>query len=194
LLFVGTNQGRFITFKLLPEAPGRYAVKLAGSTTFDQRIISVSPVNAETGTPASATQEAVASLRTGAQVNGVVIVVTQAAARVFKPASAKGANKAWDEYICYSAAVVRYQAYGHALLGLFGDGCAKIFSLPALKEIASGYVANVLDVRRFADAIITPTGDICGWTGPSEIAMINVWGAGDDLYVYHDRSESLANL
>lgn len=191
---MGTNQGRFITFKLLPEAPGRYGVKLAGSTAFDQRIILISPVNTETGTPASASQEVVASLRTGVQVKGVVIVVTQAAARVFKPASAKGANKTWDEYICYSAAVVRYQAYGHALLGLFGDGCAKILSIPALKEIASANVANILDVRRFAEAVITPTGDVCGWTGPSEIAILNVWGAGDDLYVCHDRSESCADL
>lgn len=147
-------------------------------------MISISPVNADTGTPATATQEVVASLRTGARINGVVVVVTQAAAKVFKPASAKGASKTWDEYVCDSAAVVRYQAYGHALIGLFGDGCVKAFSIPALKEIASANVANVLDVRRFAEAIITPTGDVCGWTGPSEIAILNVWGAGDDLYVY----------
>ena len=80
--------------------------------------------------------------------------------------------------------MVRYQAYGHVLAGLFGDGSVKIFSIPALKLIASANVANALDVRRFAEAIITSTGDICGWAGPSEIAILNVWGAGDDLYVY----------
>lgn len=169
---------------MLPEATGRYTVKLAGSISLDRRIISISPVDADTGTPAHATQEVVASLRTGAQVNGVVIVVTQVAARIFRPASAKGASKTWDEYLCDSAAIVRYQAYGHALVGLFGDGCVKVFSIPALKEIASASVAKVLDVRRFAEAIITPTGDVCGWTGPSEIATLNIWGAGDDLYVY----------
>lgn len=187
-MFVGTNQGRFVTLKLLPEGTGRYTVKLAGFTTVDRKIVSISPVDADTGVPASATQEVVASLRTGSQVNGVIIVVTQAAARIFRPASAKGTSKTWDEYLCDTAAVVRYQAYGHVLTGLFGDGCVKIFSIPALKLIASANVANVLDVRRFAEAIITPTGDICGWTGPSEIAMLNVWGAGDDLYVYpHQR-------
>ena len=190
---MGTNQGRFITFKVLPDATGRYVVKIAGSTAFDRRIISISPIDADTGTPASATQEVVASLRSGARVNGVVIVVTQAAARVFRPASAKGASKTWDEYICDSAAVVRYQAYGHALVGLFGDGCVKVFSIPALKEIASANVADVLDVRRFAEAIITPTGDICGWTGPSEITMLNVWGAGDDLCVHPCRKAISSN-
>jgi hypothetical protein len=179
--------------KILPEASGRYTVKLAGSASFDQEIISISPINAETGTPASATPEVVASLRTGSQVNGVLVVVTQSAARIFKPAAAKGASKTWDDYMCDSAAVIRYQAYGHVLLGLFGDGCVKVFSLPALKEMASANVSNVLDVRRFAEAIITPTGDICGWTGPSEVALLNVWGAGDDLYVCPDPSSRLPN-
>ena len=42
-------------------------------------------------------------------------------------------------------------------------------------------INDTLDPRRFSDAIITDAGDIFGWTGPSEIAALNVWGAGDDL-------------
>ena len=40
---------------------------------------------------------------------------------------------------------------------------------------------EILDIKRFSEAIITSTGEIVGWTGPSEIALLNVWGAGDDL-------------
>lgn len=181
LLFLGTNLGHFITFKLLPESRGGYAVKLAGVASLDARIVSISPINADSGEPADATQDVVARLRNGHRVNGLALVVTQSGVRMFKPASAKGAQKNWDEFICDSAAVVKDLAMGYALVGLFGDGCAKAYSIPALKEIASSSVADFLDLRRLSEAIITPTGDIVGWSGPSEIATLNVWGTGADL-------------
>ena len=130
---------------------------------------------------AAATQDVVASLRSGARINGVILAVTTTGARIFKPAMAKGANKSWDQFVCYQAAVVKFEAYSYALIGLFGDGCAKAFTIPGLKEIASTNVAHILDVRRFSEAIITPTGFVCGWTGPSETAVLNVWGTGQDL-------------
>ena len=64
---------------------------------------------------------------------------------------------------------------------VLGDGRARAFSIPGLREIAAARVSETLDTRRFADAIVTSTGDIIGWTGPSEIAVMNVWGNGDDL-------------
>ena len=44
-----------------------------------------------------------------------------------------------------------------------------------------------MDVQRFSEAIITPTGFVLGWTGPSEIAMVNIWGTGQDLTRSHDK-------
>ncbi len=170
-----------MTFKILPEANGGYTVKLAGTCSLDDRIISISPVNADSGEPAEATPELVASLRGGNKVNGVLMVVTQTGARIFKPAAAKGAHKTWDEFLCYSATISRFEAHNYALIGLFGDGCAKAFSIPGLKQIASTSVSHILDIRRFSEAIIRPTGFIFGWTGPSEIAVLNVWGTGQDL-------------
>ena len=170
-----------MTFKLLPEAHGGYSVKLAGSCTVEDKIISLSPINSDTGEPADASQHIVAGLRSGIKVNGVLIVATTTSVRIFKPVMARGAQKTWDQALCYAAAVARFEAYGYALLGLFGDGCAKAFSIPGLKQIAARNVSNILDVRRFSEAVITPTGDIFGWTGPSEIAVLNVWGTGDNL-------------
>ncbi|KAL9128366.1 MAG: hypothetical protein Q9217_002945 [Psora testacea] len=181
LLFVGTNAGRLVTFKLLPDSSGRYLVKLAGTVSLDDRVISLSPINIDTGEPADATQEVVGSLRSGARINGVLLAVTSSSARLFKPPSAKGAHKSWDDIICYQAAVARFEAYTYAMVGLFGDGTAKAFSIPGLKEIASTDVSTILDMRRISEAIITPTGFIFGWTGPSEIAVLNVWGTGQDL-------------
>lgn len=122
-----------------------------------------------------------AGLRDGRRIDGVLLVVTTIGIKVFRPPSAKGAHKTWDDVFCDSAAVVRYQAAGYALLGLFGDGTAKTYSIPALKQIASASVSHILDVKRLSEAIITPTGDIVGWTGPSEVALLNVWGTGSDL-------------
>ncbi|ORY12680.1 lethal giant larvae like, C-terminal-domain-containing protein [Clohesyomyces aquaticus] len=181
LLHVGTNLGHLATFKLLPEASGKYSVSFVGASSLDDRIISICPIHAETGRPAYASQSAVSGLRNGTKVNGVLLAVTGSGARIFKPATNKGAHKTWDEFLCDSAAVVRYTELGHALLGLYGDGCARAYSIPALKEIGSVKVGHILDVRRFSEAIITGTGDIFGWKGPAELALINVFGTGVEL-------------
>lgn len=150
-------------------------------SSLDDRIVSISPINADSGELAEATQAIVGSLRNGIRINGVLLVVTESGARIFKPAASRGAHKTWDQCICYSAAVVRFEAHTYCLVGLFGDGSAKAYSIPGLKEIASTRVDDILDVQRFSETIVAPTGFLFGWTGPSEIAVLNVWGTGQDL-------------
>jgi WD40 repeat protein len=178
LLHIGTNLGHLATFKILPETGGRHGVHFAGSVSMDARVIRVVPLNAENGQSAYATQQAVATLRNGFKVNGVLLAVAESEVRIFKPASNKGAHKSWDEFACYSAAVTRFEDRGYALVGLFGDGTARAFSIPGLKEVGSAKVSEILDMKRFREAIITESGDIFGWVGPSETALINVWGTG----------------
>lgn len=180
MIFVGTNQGRFITLKLLPQSHGGYTVQTAGVTNLDGSIISIAPIDANTGRPAQANPSNVANLRTGLKINGVVVVVTQTGVKVFKPTTAKGATKTWSDFLCDSAAVATYDNRGCALIALFGDGHARTFSIPGLKEIASIKVDHILDIKRLPEALISPTGDIFGWTGPSEVAILNVWGSGQD--------------
>lgn len=71
--FVGTNQGKVATFKLLPSANG-YSVKVAGVASLGDKIIAICPIVAETGQPAAATPEVVGGLRNGQHVNGVLVV------------------------------------------------------------------------------------------------------------------------
>jgi hypothetical protein len=71
--FVGTNLGKVITFKLLPGKDGTYSVELAGVVAFDGKVISLNPIEADTGKPALATGPIVAGLREGRQVNGVLV-------------------------------------------------------------------------------------------------------------------------
>ena len=178
LLHVGTNLGHLATFKLLPESSGRYSVKSVGVCSLEDKVISICPMHAETGRPAYASQSAVAGLRNGSKIGGVLLTTTASGARLFRPATSKGAHKTFDQFLCDAATVVRYEDKGYALLGLYGDGCARAYSLPALKEIVSINLSELLDVRRFSEAVITSTGDIFGWKGPAEMALVNVFGTG----------------
>lgn len=166
-------------------------MSFAGVTSLDARIVSISPINAETGAPAYATQAAVAGLKSGQRTNGVIVVVTTTSVHIFKPASSKGAQKTFDNFMCDAATVARFQDRGYALVGLFGDGRARAYTLPGLKEVGSAKVDDKLDIRRFDDSILTTTGDILGWTGPSEVALLNVWGAG--LTSSHHAGDRLYN-
>ena len=169
-----------MTFKILPKSHGGYSVELAGTTNLDDMVVSIATLNVESGKPASASQATVSGLHQGEKVNGTILAVTRTGVRLFKPAAAKGASKTWNEYFCDSAGVARKDDRSTALVALFGDGVARTFSLPGLKEIASTRVDKSIDVRRFSEAIVTPTGDIFGWTGPSEIAVLNPLGSGMD--------------
>jgi syntaxin-binding protein 5 len=67
-----------------------------------------------------------------------------------------------------------------ALVCAFGDRMTRAFSLPGLKEIGSAPL-KMLDGSRAQDSIVTDDGELFCWTGPSELAVLNVWGAGRDI-------------
>ena len=70
--FVGTNTGKVVTLKLLPSGGG-YSVKLAGVQDLKDRVVAICPIVADKGTPAAATGQVVAGLRSGQQVNGTLV-------------------------------------------------------------------------------------------------------------------------
>jgi hypothetical protein len=166
------------TLKILPQNGGRYGAQFVGAVGVDDRVIQISPLQVDTGHAAYASQQAVASLRSGAKVNGTLLVVTQSGVKIFKPPTGKGASKSWDNFVCQSAAISQSGEKGYALITLSDDGYARAFSIPALREIGSAKVTKVLDPRRVNEAAITATGDVFGWVSPAETALINVWGKG----------------
>jgi hypothetical protein len=203
--FVGTNLGKVATFKILPQPNGGYTAQFAGLTTLADRILTIAPIVADSGAPASATAATVSALRTGQQTHGVLVVgrfsqvsfsdyidngllfaATLTEARIFKPATAKGAHKTWDDFLCDAANVTEFEDRGYALVGLFGDGTTRAYSIPALKELGMARL-SMLDKTRTSSTIVTTSGDIFGWTGPSEIAMISAWGTGQSLPRSQDR-------
>ncbi|PGH18117.1 hypothetical protein AJ79_00745 [Helicocarpus griseus UAMH5409] len=177
ICLVGTSRGNLATFKILPSSGGTFTASFVGSRNVDDKVLSICPIDAETGNAALASQTAVSNLRNGYKINGVVIAVTPSGCRMFKPATAKGADKDWDDFLCDYATVVKAEDRA-TLVGVFGDGRARAYSIPALKEISSVPIDNILEMRRLGEAVISPSGDVIGWTGPSELAMLSLWGAG----------------
>ncbi|KAI1001705.1 Lethal(2) giant larvae [Podosphaera aphanis] len=178
--FVGTQLGLVLTFKILPGINGIYTVQLAGTSSLTDKIISITPIIADTGKRAKATGEIVGELRTGEQTHGILVAVSQTEVRIFKPAIAKGARKTFDDYFCDSARVATFEGRGCALIGIFGDAKIRAFSIPGLKEISSARIP-MLEPSRFSSSIITDSGGVFGWSSPSELAFLNVWGTGQLL-------------
>lgn len=153
----------------------------AGAVALDEKVINIIPINADNGSLALATGDAFGGLRNGARVNGSVVAVTANGCRVFKPATSKGAHKSWDDYLCDSASVVNLPGRGSSLVGLFGDGNARAFSIPGLKEIGCSKIGHKADMGRLSQSIVAPNGSVLLWTSPSEVGLLNVWGAGTEL-------------
>jgi len=72
--FVGTNQGKVATFKILPQSNGGYSAQFAGVSVLSDKIISITPIVADTGRPAIATGALMGGLRSGQQTNGTLVV------------------------------------------------------------------------------------------------------------------------
>jgi syntaxin-binding protein 5 len=82
--------------------------------------------------------------------------------------------------MCHSAAVTHFDLHGYALVGVFGDATTRAYSLPGLRELGRAPLSQ-LDPSRIHSTIVTPTGDIFGWSSPSELAFLSVWGTGEGL-------------
>lgn len=67
-----------------------------------------------------------------------------------------------------------------ALVAVFADRTTRAYSIPGLKEIGRSSL-RLLDTERISSAIVAKTGDVIGWTGPSEITIFPVWGSGKAL-------------
>lgn len=149
----------------------------------DSAVVAIVPMNSDSGKRAYATQQAVANLRDGIKVPGVLLVVTRSETRIFRPPTAKGAHKTWEEYICLAAAVTELETYGICLSCVMNTGVVKNYSIPGLKEISEVSLGVRFDKERLADTIVTTSGYIFGWTAKAECLLLHMWGKGQNLCV-----------
>ncbi|RKF59853.1 Lethal giant larvae protein-like protein SRO77 [Erysiphe neolycopersici] len=184
--FVGTFHGNLMTFKIFPDKNRAYTAQYAGSSKLSDKIISITPIINDSGELAEATGDTMRELGSNKQTHGLLVAVSQTEVRIFKPATAKGAHKSFDGFFCETANVIAIEDRGYALVGIFGDATVRVFSIPGLKEINSAKI-TAFDVSRISASVLTKGGSIFGWTGPSELAVMRVWGSSQPLLSSGDR-------
>lgn len=184
-LIVGTSLGRIGSFKILPTEGGKgYTVDLVDSTSssFEDPVVDIIPINIETGALAPASQHAVLGLRSGAKVPGAVIAITRSEARIYRPPNGKGVHKAWNEQslACTAAGLIEIEIYGVALVCAMLSGVAKVFSIPALKEVTELNLVGRggVDVTKTEEMYILPTGDIVALSSPTCLITLSMFGTG----------------
>jgi syntaxin-binding protein 5 len=176
-LFVGTSLGKVHTFKILPSPTGGFTcVHVGTNTVSDTQIISLTPLNSDSGRRTWATPQAVANLREGIKTPGVVVAVSISEAKIFKPPAARGAHKSWsDEAEATAAAVCELDNYGICLSVVNSLGMLCNYSLPGLKAI--GEPINL----RLERAKVLESGHVLGYTAEHECALVYQWGRGEKL-------------
>ncbi|POS84994.1 hypothetical protein EPUL_003628 [Erysiphe pulchra] len=184
--FVGTFHGNLMSFKIFPDKNRAYIAQYEGLSTLSDKIISITPIIGDSGELAEATGDAVRELGSGKQTHGLLVAVSQTEVRIFKPATAKGTHKSFGGFFCETANVIAIEDRGYALVCIFGDATVRVFSIPGLKEINSAKIP-AFDVSRISASVLTQNGSIFGWTGPSELAVMRVWGTSQPLLPSEDR-------
>ena len=106
--------------------------------------------------------------------------MTEKEIRIFKPTTSKGASKEFDTILCDAASVAELELQGVAVIGVFGDRTTRAFSIPGLRELGKADLP-MMDAGRITNTVVTQTGDVFAWTGPSEMAVVHVWGTGKAL-------------
>ncbi|KAF3926346.1 hypothetical protein AA313_de0202101 [Arthrobotrys entomopaga] len=182
-LHIGTSLKNVVTFKILPDGV-HYAVSPAGVYQLEDNAIELIPVNVETGASAGATGPAVAGLREGRFVKGMLVCVMKSGARIITPPDQKLSSKSWDD-VCISASVVEADNKGVVLACVMNTGKIKLFSLPALKDLdnssTAGNLPPQIDRTRLSECRISREGYITGWTGLTEIGLFYMWGINKPL-------------
>lgn len=146
----------------------------------DSPILSITPLNSDSGRRSWATPQAVAKLREGIKTPSAVVAVSKNEVRIFKPPQARGAHKSWsDEFVCYAAAVTELEDYGICLTLVVEPGMLVSYSLPGLKSIGAQLsLRHVFEKERMSASRVLESGHILGWTGEHEIGLLYQWGKG----------------
>lgn len=169
---------------MLPQQGGAFACEYAGSNQLDESpILSLTPLNSDSGRRSWATPQAVAGLREGTRTPGVVVAVSKNEARIFKPPQARGAHRSWsDESSCHAACVTELEDYGICLSLIMDPGNVVSYSLPGLKLIGAQLsLRQMFEKERMGASRVLESGHILGWTGEHEIGLLYQWGKGVQL-------------
>lgn len=184
LLYAGTDKGELYTYKILPEASGRFSAMLIDVVnSTDTGVIDIMPYKMENGTPAIATHDQLMKLSDGLIIEGAVIVSGQKDIRIIIPGKAKSSHKLFNAYVLAAGLSVvttktTYKTYASAVPVLLSNNTIKILSLPELKDITSFTLPFPLEPRFSHFSTVLPSGEILIRMTESRAAVVNISGTG----------------
>ncbi|KAM3122346.1 hypothetical protein CJJ07_003899 [Candidozyma auris] len=200
LMFCGTSAGgNLLVFKIVPLPTGGFQVQLADKTiglnyrssdsNTESGLDKIIPVNVSNGSSAVATLDVFLRLSQGIIVNAIIVTISSRDIRVLKAPKQKLAHKVIDD-VCIASGLVTFRGGKGALLAaLTRTGFIKLFSLPALSEVADVKLPNetykriqrALEGRSSSGSEILQSGEILLKLSSTEIL---------DLLLYNDKTHS----
>lgn len=192
LMMVGTNAGgNFLIFKIVPQPNGGFDVVFADKTlalnykstdTGASGLDKIMPINATNGESAVATLEMFRMLAQSVLIPGFVVVSSRRDLRVIKAPKQKLAHKVVDE-TCVACGIVNIRPKGAILAALTETGFVKLFSLPALSDVADiklpvdAYkrIQNALKSSAEGNSFLMPSGEVFVKLNSSEMVSLLVY-------------------
>lgn len=169
LLFCGTDYGELLTFKILPNGGGRFAVEFVemSRTNDDGPIITIETSAKVSGSSCEGTIPKMQELTKGLSVPGYVTITAKNDIRVIKPGKTKEGHKSFRHPIAASGIsyVTGTNSRGETkvssyIVSLLSNGTTKILSIPDLKEIKSMDPAIPISTRYIRESAVMKNGDI----------------------------------
>lgn len=185
LLFAGTDKGECFTFKILPEASGRFSAQMIDVVQTNEGLItSVIPYRQETGTPAIATFDLFHQLADGLMLQGAVLLASTTDLRILIPGKAKSSHKVFNKNALAASLsiiatkVVSSKPYASCVPVFFDNSTVKVLSLPELKEISTLSLPFSPDPSFARFSSVLPSGDILVRLSQSQAALVQICGTG----------------
>lgn len=209
LMLCGTSAGgNLLVFKIVPLPSGGFEVQLADKTiglnyrssenNLDSGLDKIIPINVSNGSLAVATLDVFQRLAQGVQIQGLIVTTSARDIRVLKTPKQKLAHKVVDEN-CVASGLVNFRAAKGVVLALLTkNGFLKLFSLPALSELADIKLPNdvykriqrVLEGRSSSGSEILPSGEVILKLNQSEMLDFMLY----DEKSHKEHKEKLSDL
>ncbi|QLQ79066.1 hypothetical protein HG537_0B04140 [Torulaspora globosa] len=183
LLLCGTNMGELITFKILPEAAGRFGVHYVETkkTNGECPILNIDSYSKATGRSCQATIAQMQDLKNGVVHSGIVIVSSSTDVRSLKVGKSLESRKSFKTPIAASSlSFIPYvETEGEVKIAtvsvnLLASGEIVILSVPDFKEISSVRVPVALRSQFLSGSSILRNGDLIVRTNQSQASLLSI--------------------
>lgn len=183
LLLCGTNSGELLTFKVLPEAGGRFGVQFVESqrTNNEGAILSIDSFSKVTNRSCQAAVPQMTDLKNGVAIPGLVIVSGTNDIRLLKIGRSLESRKSFKYPISASAlAFIPYVNSSRVVevasvsVNLLANGEIVVLSVQDLKEVATLGLPVATQSRFLKDSSVLRNGDIIVRTGMFQASLISI--------------------